>query len=88
MLCPYLGSGNPNYAGFYECDLTRTPTLCSGEIEHCQSPEAREEDQQKFRVIVIEEEPEVDQEDELIRESEIHLNWLEICDYTKHVQGK
>ena len=82
-MCPYLGSGNPNYAGFYECDLTRTPTLCSGEIEHCQSPEAREKQEKEFRVIVIEEEP----EDALIREANARMEWLEICDYTDHVNG-
>lgn len=26
-------------------------------------------------------------EDDLIQESSAHLNWLEICDYTDHVNG-
>lgn len=85
-MCPYLGSGNPLYAGFYECDLTRRPTLCSGDPSFCEAPQKREKEDKNWPIVV--EEPDVDREDELLREADARMEWLEIQDYTKHVQGK
>lgn len=79
-MCPYLGSGNPLYAGFYECDLTGRASLCGGDVAHCESPQAREKEKELWPIVIVEPDPE-----DLIQHG--RQEWLEICDYTKHVQG-
>ena len=54
--------------------LSKRRTLCSGNEVHCECPNLLDAE------MMLEYERE--------KESNAHLNWLEICDYTKHVQGK
>lgn len=80
MSCVYLREKVvPAIIGKGTCALpgliALTAVYCGGSKLSCQFP---------IQLAILEAEPEV-MEDELIREAEARMEWLEICDYTDHV---
>jgi len=73
MNCVWVRSANPQDPLSTVCDLSRRRTLCSGHEENCECPNLLDAEM----MLQYEREKEID----------AHQNWLEICDYTDHVNG-